>query len=154
MAEKQDGSVRSEKSGGGYADIRDLSYPRASHHLHMTMENRAAQFAPFAALTGYAEEIREASRLTEEEKEAGEDAADLLDRKLRILAAHPDAEVTISYFVPDEKKQGGAYAVYTGRIRGIDSYAQVLMTEEKKGIPIARIRDMQGELFAGQEEEM
>ena len=104
-----------------YADIIDLPHHVSQNHPQMSMHDRAAQFAPFAALTGYEAEVGETARLTAERRELDEQEAQELNRRLADLAARlPDRpEVTIEYFVPDERKAGGASVSGTGVGRNI-----------------------------------
>lgn len=124
-----------------YQDMMDRPLPQLAGHPRMSMENRAAQFAPFAALTGYGEAVAETARLTEEWVELDEDAIALLDGRLREirdkLAEQP--VVTVRYFVPDPRKSGGAYRTQTGRVRKIDGFKGILVLGEDCEIPIRRI---------------
>ena len=99
-----------------YEDIVDLPRHVSRTRPQMSMEARAAQFAPFAALTGYGDAVAETARLTEEEIELSDSAAEELDRKIRGAMTGGRA-VTIKYFVRDERKAGGEYGSATGRIR-------------------------------------
>ena len=105
-----------------YADIIDLPHHQSETHPHMTNLNRAAQFSPFAALTGYEASIAEAARLTDTRIQPGEETVRQLDEKLRFLQAHlnesPAASFTV--FRKDAKKQGGAYVTLTGAVKKID----------------------------------
>lgn len=125
-------------SGCGYDDIINLPHPVSKVHPPMPAANRAAQFSPFAALTGYEEAVEETARLTDERLELEEDAVCALDEKLRILqeriAEQPEASVT--YFRPDARKAGGAYVTVSGRIKKIDCYEQMLVMKDGQRIPI------------------
>ena len=92
-----------------YGDIIHLPHPVSEKHPRMPMQDRAAQFSPFAALTGYEEAIYETGRLTEEKTELGEEEKAILDRKQQLLLEKLDERptLTVTYFVPDEKKSGG-----------------------------------------------
>lgn len=114
---------------GPYDDIIHLSRPVSKKHPPMPMSKRAAQFLPFAALTGFEGEIAEAGRLTETAPELGEDALVALDRQLALLRQRlPDGpEVTVTRFVPDEKKAGGHFETLTGRARRLDEVNRTLL---------------------------
>ena len=107
---------------GQYDDIINLPRPVSKKHPPMPMSKRAAQFLPFAALTGFEGEIAETGRLTQAAPELGEDALLALDQQLSRLRQHlpEQPEVTITRFVPDEKKDGGQYETLTGRVRRLD----------------------------------
>ena len=121
-----------------YNDIINMERPISKKHAPMPLENRAAQFMPFAALTGYDDAVEETARLTtakielSEEKKAELDLA-LADINLQINT-HPLAQIT--YFVPDETKAGGAYVTISENIRKMDSVARVLVLQDKSTISI------------------
>ena len=96
-----------------YSDIINLPHHQSKTRPHMTNYNRAAQFAPFAALTGHSEAIDETARLTDSKIELDEYEKEIIDRKLRIITENISTmpEITVCYFVPDEKKAGGAYVM-------------------------------------------
>lgn len=128
-----------------YADILDLPHHTSPTRPRMSMSDRAAQFSPFAALTGHDDAIRETARLTDSRVflDAGEVAS--LDERLRHIAAHlEDApEVSITYFQPDGRKTGGAYRTVTGSVEEIDEYARLVLLADKTSIPIDDILDIQ-----------
>lgn len=130
-----------------YDDIINLPHPVSKSHLPMPLSDRAAQFSPFAALTGYEAAMEETARLTDEKQLLSEDAIEKLNEKLRTLAEHKDAgkNVTITYFKPDERKNGGAYIAYSGVVKRIDEYTHVVIMEDKMVIPIEQIREIEGE---------
>lgn len=132
-----------------YDDIINLSRPVSKKHPPMSMLNRAAQFSPFAALTGYDAAVKETARLTDEKLELDEYAKSILSDKLQILAEHVDdlPEVMFTYFVPDKKKSGGAYVSVTGRIREIDEYERIVVLEDGTKIPIHQIYEIESALF-------
>ncbi|MCD8323845.1 MAG: hypothetical protein LUC32_02670 [Clostridiales bacterium] len=132
-----------------YNDIIDLPHPTSRNHPRMSPENRAAQFAPFAALTGHGAAIRETARLTEERQELGEDAVACLDRKLRLVVENIETRpvITFTYFVPDEKKSGGAYVTHSGAVKRVDHHARAVILADETVIPIGQISNMEGELF-------
>ena len=128
-----------------YSDIINLPHHVSHNHPQMPMEARAAQFAPFAALTGYDAVIHETARLTEGQVELEEYDNERLNRKyaelMTILDSHP--EITVSYFKPDEHKAGGAYVTVTGQLKKIDTYEQLMVMEDGTAIPIGNIMDLQ-----------
>ena len=121
-----------------YDDIIHLPHHVSRNHPQMPMLDRAAQFAPFAALTGYEAAVGETARLTSERRELDAQEAEELNRRLAALISHlPDRpEVTIEYFVPDERKAGGAYVTVTGRVRHISVPERTLVMEDGTVIPI------------------
>ena len=111
-----------------YADIIDLPHHVSKKHPQMPMEKRAAQFSPFAAVSGHDEAIYETARLTDEQLELSEDEIALIDEMLQRLQEHikEQPEVTVTYFQPDEKKNGGAYVTVTGSAKKVDKVLLVL----------------------------
>ena len=111
-----------------YEDIQNHERYQLKHHTPMSMESRAAQFAPFAALVGYDEEIGEAARLTDGREELSEDAIDALNQAFQKLLEHEEERplVTVTYFQPDAKKDGGRYMTYTGNFRFYDAEKRVM----------------------------
>lgn len=111
-----------------YEDIRNHERYQLKHHTPMSMESRAAQFAPFAALVGYDEEIGEAARSTDGREELSEDAIDALNQAFQKLLEHEKERplVTVTYFQPDAKKDGGRYMTYTGNFRFYDAEKRVM----------------------------
>ena len=115
-----------------YDDIIHLPHHVSQNHPQMPLRERAAQFAPFAALTGYEAAVGETARLTSERRELDPQEAEELNRRLTELAARlPDhPEVTVEYFVPDDRKAGGAYVTVTGRVRHISVPEKTLVLED------------------------
>ena len=111
-----------------YEDIRNHERYQLKHHTPMSMESRAAQFAPFAALVGYDEETGEAARLTDGREELSEDAIDALNQAFQKLLEHEEERplVMVTYFQPDAKKDGGRYMTYTGNFRFYDAEKRVM----------------------------
>lgn len=136
-----------DKDTHRYDDIINLPHPTSANHPRMSLYDRAAQFSPFAALTGHDAAIKETARLTEQKIELSEDTISRLNEKLQIVADHLETEVTITYFVPDERKSGGAYVSYTGIVRRIDDYEHTLIMTDKTVIPIEQISEIESELF-------
>lgn len=119
-----------------YDDIINLPHHISKTHPQMPLLDRAAQFAPFAALTGHDAAIKETARLTDERQDLDENTIEIINRKLQLLRERLSEKpvVTISYFEPDEKKQGGTYLRITGTIKKIDEYAQKIYMEDGKKI--------------------
>lgn len=117
------------------------------------MYQRAAQFAPFAALTGHNAAIREMARLTDKMVELDDESQNIMNKKMAILRdhLHEQPEVTITYFRPDERKEGGSYQNVTGKIRKIDDYEQVITLSDGQVIPFRHIFDLQGDIFGDEE---
>ena len=128
-----------------YFDIINLPHHVSRNHPQMPMEARAAQFAPFAALTGYDTVIHETARQTDKQVELEEYDNERLNRifseLMDSLEEHP--VVTVSYFKPDEHKAGGAYVTVTGQLKKIDTYEQLIVMEDGTAIPIGNIMDLQ-----------
>lgn len=111
-----------------YEDIRNHERYQLKHHTPMSLESRAAQFAPFAALVGYDEEIGESARSTDGREELSEDAIDALNQAFQKLLEHEEERplVTVTYFQPDAKKDGGRYMTYAGNFRFYDAEKRVM----------------------------
>ena len=120
-----------------YVDIIRLPHHVSQNHPQMPLRERAAQFAPFAALTGCEAAVGETARLTSERRELDPQEAEELNLRLTELAARlPDhPEVTVEYFVPDDRKAGGAYVTVTGRVRHISVAEKTLVMEDGTVIP-------------------
>lgn len=133
-----------------YDDIINLPHHVSALHPAMPVADRAAQFMPFAALTGHGEAIRETGRLTADRPELESDFMEGLDGKLQYLkeriAGHP--EISVTYFRPDARKAGGAYVTVTGRVRKLDLYERVLLMEDGTGIRVEEVMGMEGEIFS------
>ena len=138
-----------------YDDIINLSQHVSNKHPQMTLEARAAQFAPFAALTGYEDAIYETARLTNERIELDEESKSILDNKIQIIKEQISTRPTISftYFIPDLKKDGGKYVTVTGIVRKIDEYRQIIILEDKTEIPINEIISIMGTIVEIDEKE-
>lgn len=131
---------------GNYDDILPLPHPTSKTHPRMSRQDRAAQFSPFAALTGYEAVVKETARLTEERPMLTEDEVAELDTRLR-LAMELDAKVTVTWFRPDDKKSGGCYVTTTGRIRKVDELERVLTMEGGTQIPVQEVTAVDGTTF-------
>ena len=114
---------------GPYDDIINLPHPTSVKHPRMSIQNRAAIFSPFAALSGHAGAIAETARLTERRMELDEDTKAELDRRQAILLEHirEQPEITVTWFQPDELKEGGAYLTTTGKLKKIDPIERTLV---------------------------
>lgn len=123
---------------GPYDDMLNLPHPTSRRHPQMSLSDRAAQFAPFAALSGHSAALVETARLTERRIELDEDVKAALDLKQQMLMdridEHPDVAVT--WFQPDGKKDGGRYVTTTGRLKRIDEVERVLVMEDKTTVPL------------------
>lgn len=132
---------------GKYDDLLHLPHHVSTAHPQMSLHDRAAQFKPFAALTGYEAVIRETGRLTDARMELDESAKAELDWRLQVLSGilSQRPEVSATYFQPDGKKAGGAYRTVTGTVRKIDEYEGVLVMDDGTGIPIYDLFALEGE---------
>lgn len=135
---------------GPYDDIIHLPRHVSKTRRPMSRSNRAAQFSPFAALTGYDAAIRETGRLTAERIELGEDAKEVLNRKHGYLSQRiaETPLITVTYFAPDEKKTGGAYVTVTERLKKTDTIESVLILADGTEIPFDDVLDIESEWFA------
>ena len=128
-----------------YNDIINLPHRVSKNHPPMPMMNRAAQFAPFAALTGYDTVINETGRLTDGFIELDENKKEQLNRRIAELLEEIDERplVTITFFKPDEHKSGGSYSTLSGQLKKVDEFNQVLVMEDDIVIPFNCIFDIQ-----------
>ena len=127
-----------------YEDIINLPHRISKKHRPMPREARAAQFAPFAALTGYESDVNEAARYTGKRRELGEYETERLNRRINEIrnGIHGNTEVIITYFKPDEKKAGGEYLNIGGRVRKIDDYGRTLTLTSGALIPLDDISEI------------
>lgn len=134
-----------------YDDILHLPHPTSKNHPRMSIQERAAQFSPFAALTGHAAAIAETARLTDRKMELDEDTRAELDRRQAILLEHISErpEVTITWFRPDERKEGGAYVTTTGRLKKIDQVERILVLMDGTNIPLEDVAALESDCFQG-----
>lgn len=132
-----------------YENIINLPPPKSKKRKPMAAEKRAAQFAPFAAVTGYDASVQEAARLTTEKIELDEGTKEYLNLKLQFIETNSDSdyEVSITYFVPDTKKSGGKYVVKTGVICKIREYERDIVMEDGTQIPIDEVLTIEGDCF-------
>ena len=127
-----------------YDEIINLPHHVSKTRPQMPMSDRAAQFAPFAALTGYDSAIKETGRLTDERIELDEEALAALDRKYQLLmdALDDEPEVTIIYFQPDERKAGGQYVSATGTVKKVDTFGRRILLQDGTRIPLDSVYDL------------
>ena len=132
-----------------YEDIVDLPHHVSKKHPQPTMADRAARFAPFAAITGYEEMVLEEARITDDRIELDENSKAALNEKLNMILEFIDEqpEVSITYFEPDKRKAGGAYVTVTGTVKRIDEYEHLVIMTDGKKINIDDIYNLQSELF-------
>ncbi|MBQ4651402.1 MAG: hypothetical protein IJB78_01650 [Oscillospiraceae bacterium] len=132
-----------------YRDIINLPHHVSQKRRPMGRRERAAQFSPFAALTGYDAVIAESGRLTGERIELSEDSRAVLDAKQQLLLEHlaERPEIVITYFLPDEFKEGGAYVCIKGRVKKLDCIERLIIMIDGKKIPMDEVISMEGEFF-------
>ena len=138
---------------GKYDEIMGLPHHISKTRPQMPMSDRAAQFAPFAALTGYDAAIKETGRLTDERIELDVEALSALDMKYQILMEALDEapEVTITYFQPDERKAGGKFVSAVGAVKKIDDFERRITMQDGTKIPMDDVLSIDGELFSSLE---
>ena len=136
-----------------YDEIMGLPHHVSRTRPQMPMSDRAAQFAPFAALTGYDSAIKETGRLTDEKIELDEEALTTLDMKYQFLmdALDDEPEVTITYFQPDERKAGGKYVSATGAVKKVDDFERRITMRDGAKIPMDNVLSIDGEMFSSLE---
>lgn len=129
---------------GKYDDIINLPHHVSKKHPQMSLEARSAQFASFAALKGYEDEVIETARITDERVELNDEAKRILDEKLQQIREriNEKTETTFTYFVKDERKDGGAYITETGIVKKIDDYNNLIVLENGLFLPIQDIYDI------------
>lgn len=134
-----------------YDDILPLPHHVSEKHPPMSRLDRAAQFSPFAALTGYEAAVEETARLTDQRIELDKGEKETIDQRLTLLRERlPEpTEVTITYFMPDKKKAGGAYVSVSGTVKKIDDYERMVILRNGTSIPIDDILHINGKLFDG-----
>ena len=131
-----------------YSDIINLSRP-VSKRPRMSLEQRSAQFAPFAALKGYEGQVKETARLTDKRIELNEELKEILDLKIQLIQEKikEQPDVTITYFIPDDKKQGGKYKTVTNSVKKIDTYKNEIILIDGTTIAIDEIIDISNEIY-------
>ena len=127
---------------GAYDDIINLPHPTSAKHPRMSMAARAAQFSPFAALVGHGAAIRETARLTDRKIELTEEEKEVLDEKLWLLN-DTGKEALFTYFLPDGKKDGGAYVTAAGSIERLDPLERQIILTGGAVIPIEDILEIE-----------
>lgn len=132
-----------------YQDIIHLPHKQSSTRPHMPVADRAAQFAPFAALVGYDDAVKETARLTDRRRELSDGALDQLNAKLNYIQEHlnEQPEVTITYFQPDSKKSGGAYLTCAGIVKRVDDYEHTVLMQNGREIFIDDITEIESSAF-------
>lgn len=142
-------SKENSKLKNQYDDIINLPHHVSSTREHMSIIDRAAQFSPFAALTGFTGAIKETARLTNQRIELDEAEKTILDEKLRIVQEQlrRQQEIELVYFREDELKAGGAYITVRGIVKKIDSYERAVVMQDESRIPIEDIVEITGEIF-------
>lgn len=126
---------------GKYDDIINMPHHISKKHPRMTLENRSAQFAPFAALTGYDDQIKETGRTTDRKIDITDEIKNDLNTKLQIIQEKINIkpEVTITYFIPDSKKEGGSYKTVNSNVLKIDKYKQKIILKGNNDVAISEI---------------
>lgn len=134
---------------GNYDDIINLPHHESTKHPRMSALNRAAQFSPFAALTGHEAAISETARLTNTRLELDEDRKEELDECLQMIREHIslEPEVAITYFVPDTQKEGGSYLQVIGVIKKLDDIEHKILMKNGTVIPINDIYEVESTIF-------
>ena len=134
---------------GPYDDIINLPHPTSPRHPRMPIHDRAAIFSPFAALSGHGAAIAETARLTEQRIELDEDTRAELDRKQAVLLEHMDEqpEITITWFQPDERKDGGAYLTATSRLKKFRELERILVLADGTEIPMEDVVALESGIF-------
>lgn len=138
---------------GPYADLLDLPHPVSQNHPQMPLLNRAAQFAPFAALVGFDACLAEEGRLTQPRRELDEHVYEAFDCQIQLLLEHREARptVTVEYFEPDAMKAGGHYRKSTGVVIGVRQDTRQLVLEDGEGIRLDDVVAITGEIFSQME---
>lgn len=136
-----------------YDEIINFPHHVSKTRPQMPMSDRAAQFSPFAALTGYDSAIKETGRLTDEKIDLDEESLNALNVRYQMLtdALEERPEVRITYFKPDERKAGGAYVTTAGAVRKIDDFEQTIIMQDGTRIPMGDVLSLEGELFSALE---
>lgn len=133
-----------------YSDIINMPHHVSNNRPQMSMRDRAAQFAPFAALTGYDDAVRETARQTNQKIELLDEQVAILNEKILFLIEKikDNLEITITYFIPDKKKEGGAYTTVKGIVKKIDEYNKLIIMNDGREIMMDSIFDLQGDVFS------
>lgn len=131
-----------------YTDIINLKRP-VSNHNHLSIESRASQFSPFAALTGYDNEVKETARITDKRIDIDDGLREMLNAKLNYLNDHikENPNISITYFVKDPKKEGGKYLTKQGIIKRIDTVNEIIKFNDNASISMNDIINITGDIF-------
>lgn len=134
---------------GNYEDIINLPHHQSSRRPKMSSHDRAAQFSPFAALTGHDEAIKETARLTDKKIDLDEATKSDLDEKFSYILEHiaKMPEITVEFFIPDEHKEGGMYINYTGNIKKYNVTERIIIFSDKTTIPVDDIISIESPIF-------
>ena len=137
------------ESNHRYDSIKKLPHHQSATRPHMSLNDRAAQFSPFAALTGYEDAVAEAARLTDTKIELDEYAKGAINERLNAIQDTLDEqpEVSITYYLPDKKKSGGVYVTVTGRVKKVDEFEHVVVMRNGTKVHIDDIAEIDGEIF-------
>lgn len=146
--------MEKNRNGTKYDDIIDLPHHVSKTRPRMSAYDRAAQFSPFMALTGYEEAVEETARLTDAAIELTEESRLIIGERLQRLGESEEetGEIRITHFVPDERKAGGAYVTVTGTVASVDAYSGRITMSDRTVIPFDCIIDIDGEFFSPREE--
>ena len=127
-----------------YNDIINLPHHVSKKYPKMSIKARAAQFAPYAALTGYEEEIHETARITKEKIDISEDVKDIINNKIKLIQSNIKNSpiIKVQYFIPDARKDGGKYVETIGRVIKINSYKKLIVLDNEEEISIDKIIDI------------
>lgn len=136
---------------GPYDDIIELPHPTSTKHSRMPISDRASIFSPFAALTGHAAAIQETARLTDQRMELDEDTKAMLDLKQQILADRiaERPEISVVWFRPDARKEGGQYVTTVGQLKKVDDIARILQLADGTTIPLDEVLELRSDCFHG-----
>ncbi len=137
------------KEASRYDDMIHMPRPELKKHDRASRESRAAQFGAFRCLTGYEDAVAETARYTDNMPIVSEQMMDIINHKIQVLREHLDdkPEITIVYFKPDEKKDGGSYVTVTGKLKKIDDIECKFVLTNKKEIPVNSILELDGDVF-------
>ena len=131
-----------------YQNIINIDYPKSKNRKHMSLNDRAAQFAPFSALNGYEESIKEVSRITTPKKELTQENKDIISSKLNFITTnHLLENISITYFIKDARKTGGKYVTITDQIKRIDEVNKIVYFVNNQEVKIDSIIDVTSYTF-------
>ncbi len=136
-----------QKDEHKYDDIIDVPYPRSTGRARMSMADRAAQFSPFAALTGHGAAIRETARLTDHRIELDEYEKARINERIHLAQLQDEPELVVTYFFADERKEGGQYVTITAILKKVDLMMKCLVMDHEICVPVEDILSIEGELF-------